>query len=139
MAAYQVALGDAENENRRTKYRRPSPGSFGAVCLAYYASPTFKKLDGSTQNWRRRSLDEICRNHGDKPLARMESKHIRRLRNEKTRGAARNRLKALRALFRWAVEEELAPHDPTLGVQFLEYARKVGLLKKLKLLKNATQ
>jgi hypothetical protein len=28
-----------------------------------------------------------------------------------------NRLKALRALFRWAVEKDEAPHDPTIGVK----------------------
>ena len=46
-------------------------------------------------------------------------RHVRRLRDEKADkpGAARNRLKALRALFAWAVEEDLAPRDPTAGVK----------------------
>lgn len=56
----------------------------------------------------------------------MRSKHVRMLRDEKAElpGAARNRLKALKALFRWAVEEELAPHDPTLGVKPIAYVSK---------------
>jgi integrase len=56
----------------------------------------------------------------------MQPRHVRKLRDEKTDkpGAARNRLKALRALFKWAVEEELAVLDPTLGVKFIAYVSK---------------
>jgi integrase len=56
----------------------------------------------------------------------MRSKHVRKLRDEKAElpGAARNRLKALKALFRWAVEEELAQHDPTFGVKPIAYVSK---------------
>jgi integrase len=39
-------------------------------------------------------------------------------------GAAKNRLKALRALFRWAVEADEAPHDPTIGVRAISYVTK---------------
>ena len=34
------------------------------------------------------------------------------------------RLKALRALFSWAVEEEEAPHDPTFGVKAIKHVSK---------------
>jgi integrase len=126
MAAYHAALSEADNDNKRRKYRTPRKGSFGAVCLAYYAGATFRALDISTQKWRRRSLDEICKRHGNRLVADMRSTHVRKLRNEKAAkpGAARNRLKALRALFRWAVEEELAPHDPTKGVEPIPYTPK---------------
>jgi integrase len=53
----------------------------------------------------------------------MQTKHVRMLRDEKanTPGAARNRLKALRALFRWAIEADEAPHDPTRDVKAIPY------------------
>ena len=124
MAAYQAALSEADTDDNRKKYRTPAKGSFGAVCLAYYASQTFRALDISTQKWRRRSLDQICKKHGHRMVADMRPIHVRKLRDEKTKGAARNRLKALCALFRWAVEEELAPHDPTLGVRLIPYTPK---------------
>ena len=56
----------------------------------------------------------------------MSSKHVRMLRDEKVDlpGAARNRLKALRALFRWAVEADESPHDPTIGVKAISYVTK---------------
>jgi integrase len=64
-------------------------------------------------------LDEICRQHGDKPIAQMQPRHVRKLRDEKasTPSASQSRLKALHALFRWATEAELAAHDPTKGVE----------------------
>jgi integrase len=64
--------------------------------------------------------------HGDKPVVMMQPKHVRKLRDElkSTPGAAKTRLKAIRALFRWAVEADEAPHDPTLGVRAINYATK---------------
>ena len=49
----------------------------------------------------------------------MSAKHVRILRDELSElpGAARNRFKAMKALFRWGVEEELALNDPTVGVR----------------------
>jgi len=125
MTAYHAALAGADNQNRK-KSLTSAKGSFGYVCLAYYASDDFKRLDISTQKWRRRSLDEICEKHGHRLIAEMQSKNVRKLRDEKTSkpAAARNRVKALRALFRWAVEEGLAPLDPTSGVRFIPYLTK---------------
>src|SRR6516162_2544682 len=93
---------------------------------AYYASATFKALDGSTQSWRRRALDAVCERHGTKPVSLMQGKHVRVLRDELADrpGAARNRLKALRALFRWATEADEAPHDPTRDVKAITYTTK---------------
>ena len=53
----------------------------------------------------------------------LEPKHVRRLRDElkSTPVVANKRLKALRALFAWAVEDEEAPHDPTAGVRPLKH------------------
>jgi integrase/recombinase XerD len=124
-AAYSAALGSSEQQ-QPPRLQRASKGTFDYVCRGYYASTTFKALDVSTQSWRRRSLDAICVKHGDKPVAHMAGKHVRMLRDEKMEspGAARNLLKAMRALFRWAVEADEAPHDPTIGVKAISYVTK---------------
>lgn len=124
MAAYRAALSGTEEVKRH--YQRAAKGSFGYVCQRYYASATFAALDVSTKAWRRRALDAVCENHGTKPVSQMQAKHVRMLRDEKAGlpGAARNRLKALRALFRWAIEEGEAPHDPTIGVEKIAYVTK---------------
>jgi integrase/recombinase XerD len=68
----------------------------------------------------------MCEKHADKPAARMEARHVRALRDERSDqpGAANTRLKALKALFAWVCEEkpEIAPHNPTLGVRKIKYA-----------------
>ena len=56
----------------------------------------------------------------------MLPRHVRQLRDElkDSPGAANQRLKALKALFAWACEDEpeLAPQNPTLGVKKIKYA-----------------
>jgi integrase len=126
MAAYYTALSGTDGEEQGRKYRRAAVGSFAYVCLAYYASAEFKVLDPKTQQWRRSALDHICRQHGENAIALMQPKHVRMLRNEKaetTPAAANQRLKALKALFKWAVEAELAPHDPARDVRPVAYLR----------------
>ena len=124
MSGYHAALANKTKMPRQA--RAATRGSFRYVCQAYYASASFKTLDSSTQSWRRRALDAICEEHADKPIALMQPKHVRKLRDERAAmpGAANTRLKALRALFRWAVEAEEAPHDPTRDVHFIRYAAK---------------
>jgi integrase len=124
MAVYKAAL--ASGTLSREVGRQDPIGSFGQVCRAYYASPQFKSLDLSTQSWRRRALDSICEKHGLKPINLLEPKHVRMLRDELAHkpGAARNRLKALRALFRWAVEADYAKRDPTRDIRAIVYLQK---------------
>ena len=112
--AYNAAI---EGVAATPKARLPGRGSFGFVCKAYYASSGFKKNDPLTQAWKRNELDRICEKHGDKPIALMKPEHIRALRDEKpTPDGSNMRLKALRALFKWAVEAKEAPHNPAKEV-----------------------
>jgi integrase/recombinase XerD len=123
MAAYQAALARIDSEDKRRQYRRPPKGTFGYLCLAYYDSSEFKRLDRATQSWQRRALDRICQVHGDKPVALMTSKHVKRLRDElkNTPSQSQKLLKALRAMFAWANEAEEASNNPTVGVKAIKY------------------
>jgi hypothetical protein len=114
LAEYHAALEG--HTSRPAQAGAAKRGSFRYLCQGYYASAGFNRLDISTQSWQRRALDEICDKHADKPVALLQARHIRKLRDEKADlpGAAKNRLKALRALFKWAVEAEEAPQNPTL-------------------------
>jgi integrase len=118
--AYLEALAGAEMGTARW---RPAPaGSFGAICQGY-ASAAFKALDPSTKAWRRRVLDGLCREHADKPISRLEARHVRQFRDEHAAkpSVANKVIKALRALFAWAVEENLTPLDPTREVRSIRY------------------
>lgn len=119
MAAYHAALtGKAEAA------RKVIRGSFRHLCQLYAASVSFKRNDASTRAWQRRALDAICEKHGDKPFALMKPKHVRKIRDERSEepAAANHRLKAMRAMFNWATEDEEAEENPTLGVRQIRYA-----------------
>jgi integrase len=63
---------------------------------------------------RRRILDAVCLKHGAKPFVLMLPAHVRQLRDAKAEmpEAANSLLKALRALFAWAVESEHVETNP---------------------------
>jgi integrase len=123
-AAHAAALAGPPPD-QATSRQTVLPGSFRALCVAYFKSPSFRKLDHSTQSWRRRSLEAVCVKHGHKPVDRIEPRHVRKLRDEKaieTPAAANTLLKALRAMFSWAVEEERVASNPTRDVKAVKYA-----------------
>lgn len=121
MAEYHRAIDEGVSVRRGSP--KGMPGSFRNLCVHYYGSAAFTQLDRGTQAWRRHHLDLLAGKHGDKPVAMVEPKHVRRLRDELKESpvVANKRLKALRALFAWAVEEEEAPYDPTAGVRPLRH------------------
>lgn len=98
----------------------PKRGTFHWLCMRYYASGEFKQLAASTQAVRRRILDGLSIEHGDKPFAELGPEHIRALRDAEAErpDVANARLKALRALFLWATETaKLAKRNPAAEVK----------------------
>lgn len=91
--------------------------------IQYYTSASYKALDGSTRSWQRRALDGIAMDHAAKPVAMIQPRHVRKMRDAKsaTPAAANQLLKALRALFSWASEAEETTVNPTIGVKKLKY------------------
>ena len=124
METYDRCLaGDAPAATACAEVR---PGSFRSVCERYLGSSAFGALDPSTQAWRRRGLEAACEAHGGKLIRRLLARHVRQMRDSRrgTPAAANTLLKALRALFSWAVEHDLAPGDPTREVKRVRYASK---------------
>jgi hypothetical protein len=123
-AAYRDAL--AGKIKPRISTAGPVAGSFRALCVKYFKAPEFKALDVSTRTWRRRALEDVCAAKGNNPVAMMESRHVRRLRDELAEkpGAANQRLKALKALFSWAMEAEEIKHNPARDVRLIKYKTK---------------
>ena len=109
--------------------RKPaSAGSLRSLIEGYYASANFKVLAASTQRARRGILDDICLSktksgaeRGVLPFDRLEARHVRELRDEKLEWpeAANGRVKALRQVYDWAIDNDLAAVNPARPVKLL--------------------
>ncbi len=110
--------------------------SFSWLCQQYIHSPQFATLDEvKTRRPRVAILNAICAmpigdgakspKVGDAPFAEMPSRVVRRIRDRKadTPASANVWLKTLKALFKWATEEEYATNNPTTGVTRLKEGR----------------
>jgi len=102
---------------------RPKQGTFRWLISQYVRSETFKGLDPETQRVRRRILDHCCAEKvtpsdpqlfADFPIQRMTTKSLRVLRDRKRNlpEAANGRVKAIRAVFRWALDDEVIHTNP---------------------------
>jgi integrase len=118
MAAYQAALDCGPAPQAKTK---EPPGSFGALCAAYYASAAFLTLQPVTRATYRNVIEALRAQHGDKPVAMLQREHVRRLLLEKvaTPNAANARLKVLRLLMALAIDLKWRRDDPTHGLKRL--------------------
>ena len=123
MAAYRAALECGDRVSRSANLPTAlAPGSLRWLVQAYYGAPEYLGLHESTRAKRRAILDGICLEHGTKPFARMETRHVRlQIRDPKaaTPEAANGRVKALRQVFKWAVDVDLAIDNPARDVPML--------------------
>ncbi|MEM8574190.1 MAG: tyrosine-type recombinase/integrase [Pseudomonadota bacterium] len=98
---------------------RTKPGSISALVAKYYRSAEWVNLSEATKATYRGIIERFRADHGDKPVARLERRHVRNIvaRRAATPAAANNMLRMIRLLMRFAVEEEWRTDDPTLGVK----------------------
>src|SRR5260370_724840 len=116
MRAYENALATATHvEIGATK--RSRPGSLSAAIAAYYGSLEFRALTGGTPAKRRAILERFREKHGDKPVRLLPRKFIVHMLDSMKPHAARNWLKAIRALMQYCVAHEMIGDDPTLGIK----------------------
>ena len=107
IAAYNAAISEHVSAPRQAGAAKT--GSFRHA-FACFILP----LPRSSASIRRHNhggagrVASMCEKHADKPVALMEARHVRALRDERSDrpGAANTRLKALKALFAWACEEK---------------------------------
>jgi integrase len=124
-AAFDGLTAPAAEKYRKVVHAR---GSLRWLVNEYLESAAFKGLGPTTRKNRRGFLDEICEDHGAKRYAMMKPRHAMKIR-DKYAGTAENptpeagngRLKAMRALFKWAADpsNELAADNPAAKVPLL--------------------
>jgi integrase len=100
---------------------RTLPGSFDALCVAYYKSAEFLGLEESTQRARRNIIEKFRRedDNGRKPLNLLGRPQIKIILGDKanTPEAANSLLKTLRLMLNFAVDIGMISINPALGIK----------------------
>jgi len=119
MREYGAALEGVEPQRSAIGASRTLPGSIDALVVSYYGSPEFRGLKASTATVRRNIIESFRKAHGNKPVARLERRHINDIIGAKseTPQAANNLLKALRLLLNHAIEIGMIGSNPAIGVK----------------------
>lgn len=117
MDAYQAAL--ASQLPKPIGAGRTKAGSIGALIVSYFGSPSFLALETGTRHNYRLILEKFRSEHGDKPVASLNRKHINAMLAQKvmTPAAANRWLRLLKVLMQLAVEEGWRKDNPTSGIK----------------------
>jgi hypothetical protein len=115
MAAYQAALAGDDPPPPPIAISRAKPGSTAAAVAAYLGSADFNALAYATKRDRRLLLDRFREEHGHRNFAGLKRIHIDAILTAKAAKpfAAKNLLKALRAVTAVAIRIGLRDDDPT--------------------------
>lgn len=134
MAEYETAKGTAVP----SKKSGIPTGTWRWLCVKYFAEcADYKKLDDRSQRVRRGVLEATfdeptkpgaSRFFRDLPLSQMSVDAVEVLRDRKAAfpEGANNRVKAIRAVFKWAVKKKFAPHNPARDLSKLESNNPTG-------------
>jgi integrase len=113
LAAYLAATGDTPKIDRK-----PTPGTVGALVTGFKASAAYQNLAESTRAYIRRNLDAIRTTWGDAPAADLDARHIRFDLSKLDPNPANMRLRAWKAMCKWAFQEAaLLDKDPAAPVR----------------------
>ena len=109
--AYHAAM---EGAPVPTITNRNPPGSLSAAIVGYYGSAEYKILAPSSKKDYRRILEHFRTAHGSKPLAKLETKHINRIIDERaeTPVAAMHLRSRLNSVMKWAIGDGLIRENP---------------------------
>lgn len=125
LADYQKAFAvDGRKPSTPKVKSGPEPTSIRWLCIAYFKSSMFTSLDPKTQKVRRSILERFCQNKsdGEKPYAMLMPRHIRVRRDEMSKfpEAANGMIKALRQLYRYAINYDHHGSNPAEMVEYLK-------------------
>lgn len=115
MLAYNAALAGHRIEPK--SINRSAPGSVSGTIAAYYTDNSFLGLAPGTRQGRREILERFRNEAGELPVALMEQKHVAQRLGKMKPFAARNWLKAIRALMQFAKRIGLREDDPTERIE----------------------
>lgn len=96
--------------------------SIRELCIGYFQSSTYKKLAPRGQKVRRGILERFCQNKhdGEKPYKLLEPSHLRKRHDAMMDRpeAANSMIKAVRQLYKYAIEYEDFDRNPAAAVKY---------------------
>lgn len=97
----------------------PAVGSLAWLIARYRETTAWTKLAPATRRQRENIFRHVIESAGDRPIAKITADVIAagRDRRAHTPAQARNFLDTMRGVFRWAIEAQHAPTDPTAGIR----------------------
>ena len=116
---YRAAL---KGETRPERGKAAARGTLRWAIDLYRTRSAWTNLAAATRRQRENVFRAVVEKAGDEKVASIKQSHIRdgRERRKDHPHAANNFLKAMRGLFKWALEEQLVATDPTKGVPILK-------------------
>ena len=120
--AYHKAMA-GETVNSPVGSGRVKAGSLSALIVEYYQSAEYKTLAESTRGAYQRGLDRFRQEHGDKPVALLETKHINKIIDQMAdRPAAADNLRdRLSELMKFAIGPGYRDDNPVLFAKRVKY------------------
>src|SRR5215813_2309714 len=115
MTAYEAALSGAVSIAIGAS--RTMPGTVDDAIARYFRSAVYQALAVTAQKVRRRCLERLRRQHGDKRLKLLRPEHASAILAKLSPAAQKNILGALRALIAFAITENLIESDPTAKIK----------------------
>jgi integrase len=119
LVEYQRLLAATAAPTPAPHGERPLPGSFGAVVLDYMASPEFKATKPATQRVYRLILEKLAEEHGLKPIAMLERRHVKAWRDARAEkpGMANLLVRVVHVLCNYAIENDLRKDNPASRIK----------------------
>ena len=119
MRQYAAALERETSHRAGVGASRTAPGSFSALCVAYYTSADFAALKASTQTKQRGILERFRREHGHRRLADLKRIHLSAIVGsmKETPAAANNLIQVLKTVLGFAVAQEMLAANPARGLR----------------------
>ena len=81
-AEYRRAM-EGKTKPAAPRATSPASGSFRALCVAYFGSAEYKRMEPRSRHVRRLILDKLCDQYGDKPAALLMPGRVRKIRDER--------------------------------------------------------
>jgi integrase len=103
--------------------RRVKPGTIAALAVTYLTLPKFLAKSSATQATYRNIVERFRVEHGDKPVASLERKHLTAMlaKKVKTPAAANHWLRLIKTMMTLAVDEGMRPDNPAAGLEPLKH------------------